>query len=160
MDIPLIEYVASKRLTHVHGHMTDRVEIMEAVAAARRADCYELCLLYIAEGIKAGGRLVSVNLRSVRPGHGLPQRFYENLIGRKVIVDLSKKTQIEWRWLEPLMRSLIFLLQALTASLSKAATVERRWHAAILLLEDLQRFGLNTQTWRVAIRNFESGKLA
>ena len=212
VDIPLIEYVASKgRPMIMSTGMADNLEIMEAVAAARRAGCDDLCLLhctsgyptpakeadlrtlpllaqrydvvpglsdhtlessvptaavalgacviekhvtlsredggpdaafslepgelaklvhdtrtawealgtvrtgpkeseqtqrplrrslYIAEDVKAGERLTPTNLRSVRPGHGLPPRVYEHLIGRKVTTDISKGTPMEWKWVE------------------------------------------------------------
>jgi N-acetylneuraminate synthase len=52
--------------------------------------------LYIAEDIKAGDTLTDVNLRCVRPGLGLPPKFYELFIGRKVNRDAKKGTPLTW----------------------------------------------------------------
>ena len=54
------------------------------------------CSLYIAEDIKAGDELTSQNLRIVRPGLGLPPKYYDVLLGRKVNKDLKKGTAIKW----------------------------------------------------------------
>lgn len=52
--------------------------------------------LYIAEDMKAGDVLTPKNLRSVRPGMGLPPKYYEQLLGKKVICDLKKGTPASW----------------------------------------------------------------
>lgn len=52
--------------------------------------------LYIAEDMKAGDMLTPKNLRSVRPGMGLPPKYYENLLGKSVKSDLKKGTPVTW----------------------------------------------------------------
>jgi N-acetylneuraminate synthase len=52
--------------------------------------------LYIAEDIKKGDFLNKSNLRIVRPGMGLPPKYYDILLGRKVKRDLSKGTAVNW----------------------------------------------------------------
>jgi N-acetylneuraminate synthase len=52
--------------------------------------------LYIAEDMKAGDVLTPKNLRSVRPGMGLPPKYYDLLLGQKVICDLKKGAQTSW----------------------------------------------------------------
>lgn len=52
--------------------------------------------LYVARDIKAGEALTSENLRSVRPGNGLPPKHYDSLLGRKVNRDLAKGTPMHW----------------------------------------------------------------
>jgi N-acetylneuraminate synthase len=52
--------------------------------------------LYIAEDMKAGDVLTPKNLRSVRPGLGLQPKYYEQLLGRRVISDLKKGTPTSW----------------------------------------------------------------
>lgn len=48
--------------------------------------------IYVAKDIKAGDILTSENLRCVRPGMGLPPKYYNLLIGRRVNQDVKKGT--------------------------------------------------------------------
>jgi N-acetylneuraminate synthase len=52
--------------------------------------------IYIAKPVKAGDVLTSDNLRCVRPGLGLPPRYYEQLLGRKVSHDAPAGTPMSW----------------------------------------------------------------
>ena len=52
--------------------------------------------LYIAEDMKKGDMLTEKNLRIVRPGLGLPPKYYDILLGRKVNKDVKKGTAVKW----------------------------------------------------------------
>lgn len=52
--------------------------------------------LYIAKDMKAGEVFTTENLRSVRPGLGLPPKYITTFIGRKVIKDVTKGTALSW----------------------------------------------------------------
>jgi len=52
--------------------------------------------LYIAEDMKKGDVLNNKNLRIVRPGLGLPPKYFDILIGRRVNRDLNKGTALQW----------------------------------------------------------------
>ena len=52
--------------------------------------------LYIAKDMKKSEVLTEKNLRIVRPGLGLPPKYYEVLLGRKVNRDLNKGTALQW----------------------------------------------------------------
>lgn len=52
--------------------------------------------LFIAKDMKAGDILTPDNLRSVRPGFGLHTKYYEELLGKKVISDVSMGTPMSW----------------------------------------------------------------
>ena len=54
--------------------------------------------LYIAEDIQAGTELTPENLRIVRPGLGLPPKYYDVLLGRKVNKDLKRGTALTWEF--------------------------------------------------------------
>jgi len=71
VDLPLIEYVASKgRPMIMSTGMADRVEVMEAVAAAQRNGCDELCLLHCTSGYPTPA--AEADLRTVLR---LPERY-------------------------------------------------------------------------------------
>ena len=52
--------------------------------------------LYIAEDMSAGDVLTPKNLRRIRPGHGLPPKYYDLLLGKRVSCDVSKGTPVSW----------------------------------------------------------------
>ena len=52
--------------------------------------------LYIAQDMKEGDQLNKENLRIVRPGMGLPPKYYDILLGRKIKRDAKKGTAINW----------------------------------------------------------------
>ena len=51
--------------------------------------------LYIAEDIRAGTELTPENLR-IETGLGLPPKYYDVLLGRKVNQDLKKGSAMKW----------------------------------------------------------------
>jgi N-acetylneuraminate synthase len=52
--------------------------------------------LFIAADMRAGDMLTRENLRCVRPGLGLPPRYFEILLGRRVNSDVPKGTPLDW----------------------------------------------------------------
>ncbi len=52
--------------------------------------------LYITQDLHAGEILTEKNIRSIRPGLGLPPKYYENLIGKKINKDVKKGTPLSW----------------------------------------------------------------
>ena len=56
--------------------------------------------LYIGQDMKAGDILTPQNLRRIRPGSGLPPKFYDLLLGRPVGRDVAKGTPVSWDLLE------------------------------------------------------------
>ncbi|MBR4325882.1 MAG: N-acetylneuraminate synthase family protein, partial [Bacteroidales bacterium] len=46
--------------------------------------------LYVAENIRAGEEITEQNVRSVRPGYGLHPKYLQDILGKKVMVDLKK----------------------------------------------------------------------
>lgn len=55
--------------------------------------------LYVAEDMKAGDQLTPQNLRAVRPGFGLPPKYYDVLLGRRVSHDVKRGTPASWELL-------------------------------------------------------------
>ena len=52
--------------------------------------------LYIVKDMKAGDIITKENMRSIRPGLGLPPKFYDILIGKKLVADVAKGTKLTW----------------------------------------------------------------
>jgi N-acetylneuraminate synthase len=52
--------------------------------------------IYVAADIKAGDVLTTENMRCVRPGKGLPPKYYDILLGRRVNRDVPKGTPMGW----------------------------------------------------------------
>jgi pseudaminic acid synthase len=52
--------------------------------------------LYICADLSTGDRLTPQNLRSIRPGFGLPPKHYEAVLGRTVKRDIPRGTPLAW----------------------------------------------------------------
>ena len=56
--------------------------------------------LYAVADIKAGETLTEENIRSIRPGHGLPPKHLPALLGREAHADILRGTPLDWSLLE------------------------------------------------------------
>ncbi|MBQ5933211.1 MAG: N-acetylneuraminate synthase family protein, partial [Lachnospiraceae bacterium] len=54
--------------------------------------------LYVTEDIKAGELFSDRNIKSIRPGRGLNTWFYDEIIGKKALVDLKRGTAMKWEY--------------------------------------------------------------
>lgn len=52
--------------------------------------------IYVTEDLQEGDILTRSNLRTIRPGFGLPPKFYDQLIGRKVRKAVKRGTPMSW----------------------------------------------------------------
>lgn len=52
--------------------------------------------LFVVEDMKKGELFSEKNLRSIRPGFGLHPRYYDSIIGRKALLDISRGTPLSW----------------------------------------------------------------
>jgi N-acetylneuraminate synthase len=52
--------------------------------------------IYVTEDLQEGDVLTRGNLRTIRPGYGLPPKFYDQLIGRKVRKAVKRGTPMSW----------------------------------------------------------------
>ncbi len=52
--------------------------------------------LYIVQDVKAGEVLTAKNMRAIRPGLGLPPKYYEMLLGKKVNKNLARGTALSF----------------------------------------------------------------
>jgi N-acetylneuraminate synthase len=52
--------------------------------------------LFVVEAINAGEPFTAENVRSIRPGHGLPPKFLGEVLGRRAAQDLARGTPLRW----------------------------------------------------------------
>lgn len=52
--------------------------------------------LYVVEDMKAGDVLTEKNLRCIRPGLGLPPKYYEVLLGKQISCDIKRGSAMTW----------------------------------------------------------------
>jgi len=52
--------------------------------------------LYVSADIRAGEPLTAQNVRIVRPGFGLPPKYYDIVIGKRVNRDIAAGTPVGW----------------------------------------------------------------
>jgi pseudaminic acid synthase len=57
--------------------------------------------LYAVQDIPAGGRLTTENVRSIRPGYGLPPKHLPDVLGRRAGRAIARGTPLSWSLLEP-----------------------------------------------------------
>tara|TARA_R110000851_G_C13099132_1_gene567971 strand:+ start:7399 stop:8424 length:1026 start_codon:yes stop_codon:yes gene_type:complete len=62
----------------------------EKVAVTRRRS------LYVGRDMKAGDTFTEDSLRRIRPGHGLPPKYYEIFLGKRVSKDVKRGTPVDW----------------------------------------------------------------
>ena len=52
--------------------------------------------LYVSQDIKKGDKLTCENIKSIRPGHGLPPKYIDDIIGKTAARDLKKGEPLSW----------------------------------------------------------------
>lgn len=84
--------------------------MVEAIRVAEKAlgeVCYEVGgqesksrvfrrSLFVVKNMKAGEVFTAENVRSIRPGYGLPPKYSKNVLGRRASQDIVKGTPVDW----------------------------------------------------------------
>ncbi|WP_010097561.1 pseudaminic acid synthase [Ornithinibacillus scapharcae] len=52
--------------------------------------------LYVVEDMKEGEVFTEKNLKAIRPGYGLPPRYYDVLLGKQIKQDIKRGTPVTW----------------------------------------------------------------
>lgn len=66
-----------------------------ATAVEEKSKVYRRSL-YIVKALKTGEALTAENVRAIRPGLGLPTKYYDMVLGKKVNQDVPKGTALSW----------------------------------------------------------------
>ena len=56
--------------------------------------------LYAVKDIKAGEKFTKENIRSIRPGYGIEPKFFEDILGKRSLVDIKSETAIKRSFFE------------------------------------------------------------
>lgn len=56
--------------------------------------------LYFVSNLKAGEKIKRADIRSIRPGYGLPPKFLENFIGKKILKECRVGDRVDWSVIE------------------------------------------------------------
>jgi N-acetylneuraminate synthase len=56
--------------------------------------------LFVVKDVKRGDRFTSENVRSIRPGNGLPPKEYRAIIGKRASRDIARATPLSWKLIE------------------------------------------------------------
>ena len=52
--------------------------------------------LFVVKEIKAGEVLTEKNIRSIRPGYGLPPKYLKEILGKRATQDIKKGIALSW----------------------------------------------------------------
>ena len=78
--------VCEQAMGHIHYGLNEREEKSRTF---RRS-------LFVVDDIKAGEAFTEVNIRSIRPGHGLHTRHFCQVLGRRASQDIDRGTPLDW----------------------------------------------------------------
>ncbi len=56
--------------------------------------------LFVVKDIKAGATFTEENIRSIRPGYGLPPKYFKEVIGKKITKDFNRGTPLKWQMIK------------------------------------------------------------
>ena len=56
--------------------------------------------LFVIKDIKAGEVFTEENIRSIRPGYGLPPKYFKEVIGKKITKDFNRGTPLKWQMIK------------------------------------------------------------
>jgi pseudaminic acid synthase len=77
---------AEKALGEVHFGLSEKEQ---ASRVFRRS-------LFVVEDVKCGETFTAVNVRSIRPGHGLHTRHLSEVLGKRAVRDIERGTPLSW----------------------------------------------------------------
>ncbi|MFH1148453.1 MAG: pseudaminic acid synthase [Pseudomonadota bacterium] len=82
--------IAEKAIGGVHYSLTDR----ESSSRTFRRS------LFVVKDMKARDTFTEENLRSIRPGHGLPPKYISRILGKRAARDIERGTPLDWEMVD------------------------------------------------------------
>lgn len=77
---------AETAIGHINYHVTE----------SEMSDRRNRRSLFAVKDIKKGEKLTKENIRSIRPGHGLSPKYYEEVLGQAALVDIERGTPLRF----------------------------------------------------------------
>lgn len=56
--------------------------------------------LYVVQDLKPGDKLTEENIRAIRPGLGLPPKYFSSLLGKKITKEIKRGTPLSWQLID------------------------------------------------------------
>jgi sialic acid synthase SpsE len=53
--------------------------------------------LFVVQEVKAGDMFTEMNVRSIRPGYGLPPKYLSEVLGQRAACDILRGTPLAWQ---------------------------------------------------------------
>ena len=57
--------------------------------------------IYFVKDLKKGERIKTQDIKRIRPGYGLQPKYFNEIIGRKVLSDVERGDPVKWNKIEP-----------------------------------------------------------
>lgn len=80
------------------------IGIVDYVLSEKQKKGREFCRsLYVVEDIKAGELITEKNVRPIRPGYGLHPKYYKDILGKEVALDIQRGTPFSLSYLSNIL---------------------------------------------------------
>lgn len=56
--------------------------------------------LYVVEDMNVGDKITERNVKSIRPGYGLPPKYLDIVVGKRVSQNVFRGTPVSWNLIE------------------------------------------------------------
>lgn len=86
-------------VTNIRSAQAAMGEISYGASAHEKASKAFRRSLFAVENILRGERFTTKNIRSIRPAHGLPPKYFKKILGKKCLVNLKFGTPLQWKHL-------------------------------------------------------------
>jgi len=83
--------VAEKLIGKIDYSLSPKLEKIRSLGARS---------LFVVKDIKAGEMFTEENVRSIRPGHGISPKYYNDILGKKATMEIKTGTPVNWNLIE------------------------------------------------------------